>query len=252
MDDMGFKVSAVPADDLFRFPEEIGKLGSTAKVGAALLRAMRPMGMVYFTVTSFPRKDRPTASRFLISNVDSGWIDRYFADRYYEDDPRQRAVSVMGEPVSFQQIRDGKAGFVPTEGQIRMLDGLCQAGRSHGLVVPAFGPQGDRGIIYLSGPGPDPAPRARTVLQFLSLHTYTRMRTLFPLEAAPAEAPLTAREVQVLTLARRGFNDREVARSVAISARTVRFHFENARRKLRASSRAEAIATAINLHLLPS
>jgi DNA-binding CsgD family transcriptional regulator len=32
--------------------------------------------------------------------------------------------------------------------------------------------------------------------------------------------------------------------------RTVRFHFENARRKLGTSTRAEALARAMNLHLI--
>lgn len=55
-----------------------------------------------------------------------------------------------------------------------------------------------------------------------------------------------------MVMAQRGLSDEEIAMVTGITVRTVRFHFENVRRKTHARSRSEAIATAINLHLLPS
>jgi DNA-binding CsgD family transcriptional regulator len=61
---------------------------------------------------------------------------------------------------------------------------------------------------------------------------------------------LSTREVEVLRAARDGHRDAAIAETLGLSVRTVRFHFENARRKLGSSTRAEALARAMNLHLI--
>jgi DNA-binding NarL/FixJ family response regulator len=68
-----------------------------------------------------------------------------------------------------------------------------------------------------------------------------------PTEGATA---LSAREVAVLRAARDGHRDSVIAEHLGISVRTVRFHFENPRRKLGSSTRAEALARAMNIHLI--
>lgn len=57
--------------------------------------------------------------------------------------------------------------------------------------------------------------------------------------------PLSHRECQVLALVARGFTTADAARDLRLSPATVRTHVENARRKLNARSRAEAVAAAV-------
>ena len=61
-------------------------------------------------------------------------------------------------------------------------------------------------------------------------------------EAAPV---LTAREAEVLAAVGAGLSNKEVARRLDISAHTVKFHLEQAFRKLGAGSRAEAVAKGL-------
>ena len=61
-------------------------------------------------------------------------------------------------------------------------------------------------------------------------------------EAVPV---LTAREAEVLAAVGAGLSNKEVARRLGISAHTVKFHLEQAFRKLGAGSRAEAVAKGL-------
>lgn len=61
-------------------------------------------------------------------------------------------------------------------------------------------------------------------------------------EAAPI---LTAREAEVLAAVGAGLSNKEIARRLGISAHTVKFHLEQAFRKLGAGSRAEAVAKGL-------
>lgn len=57
--------------------------------------------------------------------------------------------------------------------------------------------------------------------------------------------PLTPREVEVLTLVGQGLTNKAIARRLAISVHTVKFHLEALFLKLEAVSRAEAVAKGL-------
>jgi DNA-binding CsgD family transcriptional regulator len=68
-------------------------------------------------------------------------------------------------------------------------------------------------------------------------------------EALPAE-PLTARELEVLRHLARGERNREIGAALAISEHTAKFHVAQIIAKLRASSRAHAVAKALRAGLV--
>lgn len=63
--------------------------------------------------------------------------------------------------------------------------------------------------------------------------------------AEEASSVLTPREAEVLAAVGAGLSNKEVARRLGISAHTVKFHLEQAFRKLGAGSRAEAVAKGL-------
>jgi DNA-binding CsgD family transcriptional regulator len=65
----------------------------------------------------------------------------------------------------------------------------------------------------------------------------------------PAE-PLTARELEVLRHLARGERNREIGAALAISEHTAKFHVAQIIAKLRASSRAHAVAKALRAGLV--
>lgn len=61
---------------------------------------------------------------------------------------------------------------------------------------------------------------------------------------------LTPREIQILRMVAMGKTSQEIANDLRISEVTVKWHIANTMRKLGASSRAEAVASALKRNLL--
>jgi LuxR family transcriptional regulator, quorum-sensing system regulator SolR len=71
-----------------------------------------------------------------------------------------------------------------------------------------------------------------------------------PGTAYVARAPLSAREVEILTLASHGKTGLEMALSLAITERTVAFHINNIIEKLGVSNKTHAVAVALRQGLI--
>ncbi|MFC8075828.1 LuxR C-terminal-related transcriptional regulator [Streptomyces sp. NPDC057307] len=71
-------------------------------------------------------------------------------------------------------------------------------------------------------------------------------RAMLPrhLSAVPTHAPLTSRESEVLQLVRRGMANKEIARRLGLSEKTIKFHVSNVLAKAHVESRAQLIASA--------
>jgi LuxR family quorum sensing-dependent transcriptional regulator len=63
-------------------------------------------------------------------------------------------------------------------------------------------------------------------------------------------AGLTEREIQCLALIARGRSDRTVGVQLGIAQSTAHEYLENAKRKLKARTRAEAVALAVSLGII--
>ncbi|MEU6995132.1 response regulator transcription factor [Streptomyces sp. NPDC046465] len=74
----------------------------------------------------------------------------------------------------------------------------------------------------------------------------TVMRATLPrhLSAVPTHTPLTSRESEVLQLVRRGMANKEIARRLGLSEKTIKFHVSNVLAKAHVASRAQLIASA--------
>lgn len=68
----------------------------------------------------------------------------------------------------------------------------------------------------------------------------------------PAPDRLSDREREVLGLIAEGLGNKQIARSLTISERTVKFHVASIFRKLGADNRAQAVALAVQRGLLPA
>jgi len=63
----------------------------------------------------------------------------------------------------------------------------------------------------------------------------------------PSRSGFSPREIDCLSLLVQGHTDREIARGLAITHATVRFHLDSARRKTNARSRTHLAALAVSL-----
>jgi DNA-binding NarL/FixJ family response regulator len=67
---------------------------------------------------------------------------------------------------------------------------------------------------------------------------------------ATPDVRVTARELEVLRLVARGRQNKEIARDLAVTERTVKFHLSALMRKLGVGNRVEAVSAAIRLGLI--
>ena len=117
--------------------------------------------------------------------------------------------------------------------------------RGDGLVVPVYdGEEPLAGFIF-GGEKPDTSALTRAMLQVLSHAAFARYRTLRHTKRPFTPHALTVREIQCLRAAASGRNDAQVGADLGISSRTVRFHMDGAKGKLKANTRVQAIAKAL-------
>lgn len=216
-----------------------------------LIQYSTEVGFPIVALGTLPTPEYAYPDDFVLSNWPEAWRIEYFEKGYGPHDPVRLAASLVSVPITLSEIRAGKAGFLPSPEALVML----AAGERHnvreGLIVPVFGPHGYRGLVCFFGLREAPSARERLYLHNLGLHAHHRLHELH-IRGRMTEGPaaLTEREVAVLRAARDGHRDAGIAALLGVTARTVRFHFENARRKLGTSTRAEALARAINLYLI--
>ncbi len=244
------KVRSAPAPDVFAAIAAFRDARTPQEVGALLLAALTPFGLRHYAIGGMPTPADPNPTSFMFHNWPDEWQRMYFERNFAAIDPVPRAAMASAVPLTIGELRAGKAGFMPgPEADAYFAAGEALVG-GKGLIVPIHGPHGYHGIAVLVGHSEAFSPEDRARLQVLAIHAHGRMLDLFG-GAPAADGPLLSpRETEVLRQARAGMADDEIAGALGISTRTVRFHFENARTKLGVKTRAEALVTAVGLHLL--
>lgn len=117
--------------------------------------------------------------------------------------------------------------------------------RGDGLVVPVFENEEPVAGFLFGGETIDASALARAMLKILSHAAFERYRSLKSGKRPFTPHALTTREIQCLRAAASGKSDAEIGADLTISSRTVRFHIDGAKAKLKATTRVQAIAKAL-------
>jgi DNA-binding CsgD family transcriptional regulator len=146
------------------------------------------------------------------------------------------AIASGGEVVALVHAGGGRGARPPTElerelvelfaeglGRVLERAALEQALARHRGELAAASRFLERRLGAASQPSPEPLPPPRAAI-------------------AVDGDPLTGRELEVLALLERGQSNRELAQALGIAEGTVKYHVKNILRKLRARSRADAVA----------
>jgi LuxR family transcriptional regulator, quorum-sensing system regulator BjaR1 len=181
-----------------------------------------------------------------------GWPDSF--RKFYVEaglvhrDPVVEGLRHRHAPFTWSELRkDRKLSSLGTEA----LQALYDNGWTEGLAVPI--PRGNLrfGLIGLTCRRHPFSAIEKSLLTMLSLCFHERLRNLAPKHGfAIPPLGLTRREIDCLRLIARGATDREVGRKLGISESTAHEHFETAKKKLKASTRAEATAVAVSLAII--
>ncbi len=164
-------------------------------------------------------------------------IDRAFV---YTTAPYVQRALLSAEPFLISELRNDPKTVGRWSGL--MADEVTQG---DGLVVPVYDDGEPVAGFLFGGKKPNTSPLARAMLQVLSHAAFARYRTLKHTKRPFTPHALTVREIQCLRAAASGRNDAQIGGDLGISSRTVRFHMDGAKGKLKANSRVQAIAKAL-------
>jgi LuxR family quorum sensing-dependent transcriptional regulator len=128
-------------------------------------------------------------------------------------------------------------------------DALGEADIGEAACATSYGSVGTIASLHLGFAGRDIAPETVRAAQLAGLMLTERLVDFRDWEDDDLPA-LSSRERDCLSYTADGLRDREIAALLAISETTVRFHIDNARKKLGAANRVQAIAKLARLGLL--
>jgi DNA-binding CsgD family transcriptional regulator len=228
---------------------KLASLPTTSAVSRFLEEQTTDLGFPVHVIAPVPTEQYPVAEgAFLVQNWPPEWHETYHERGFAAFDPIPVIAPLLTKPVSIDDVFAGRAGITPDPRAAQIRAYADSLGNPQGILVPIFGPLGYRAIVCFAGPGPVPGPEGMALFQVLATFAHNRVRELAA-KSHKAQV-LSAREIEVLQCARDGLSDIAAAERLQVTVRTIRFHFTRIRRKLGASNRSQAVATAVQAGFL--
>ncbi len=201
---------------------------------------------------------RPSAKsrQFVYTSLSDAWVQRYSACDYIDIDPRVRQVAKTSLPVVWDQST-WRGHSVDID---RFLDDCLTTGVASGISLPIRDIGNRPTLLALSSATRvNSQERLRVIMKDMAavllfaqyLHEVVMLPSVEKIVGQREPIPtLSRRECECLSLGARGFGSADIATCMSITPRTVQMYFDNARTKLGASNRQEAVALAIKHGLI--
>jgi DNA-binding CsgD family transcriptional regulator len=222
---------------------------SAAQVSAAASPILAELGIHDMSVVERPATDADAPNAVLFTTVDETQTAKYRARGYASADPIVQRTLKGDMPRLLSGI--GEENLSPLERKI-FASYQCASGSKDGLVIPVRRSVHPDGVIVFGGVAPDLSSVAQSALTVLGHCIYGRIEELRALPAVQetVQTPLSPREAEVLGWIAKGKSDAEIAVILGLSERTARFHAANAKVKLDATTRVQAVTKALDLGLI--
>jgi DNA-binding CsgD family transcriptional regulator len=223
----------------------IRNLAARAEGPDAAFAAFEAWGFERAVFADFSLENGTGLLRGASSDYPVDWLRLYVAEELGRFDPVLRRARSSVTPIDW-------ASFA-ADTSARRFFSMAQAngvGR-HGVTIPLHAPRGGFAVLSLSADCSEAAWRGlldvRTADAVLVAHHLLASSSWRPPEPPPA---LSGREAECLRWCAAGKTVLEIASIIGVSERTVRFHLENARRKLDAVNSRHAAARALQFGLI--
>jgi LuxR family transcriptional regulator, quorum-sensing system regulator BjaR1 len=227
------------------FVDEIRDAVDHAEICRRMSLEVARIGYCYVSVWDFPRPGQSYTSGVLFNSRPPEYCERYEERHYAAIDPLIRAVRRTLAPVVWSDIPKGE---ISKEAKLLFHDAR-DTGANNGIVVPIVSASGSISIFSASGYKPDVSPRARSAVEIVGIYSRQLLqRTAKAAADVPAPRPiLTRREREIMTWIAAGKTDEEISCILHIRRETVTTHVNNAKLKLNATRRTQAVVQALRL-----
>ena len=209
-----------------------------------LREAIEALGGEAGVFCSFVREDESTDSyRFMVA-CDAVWCSEYQTGGWWANDPCLIYAATRSEPARVSDLR------ILTRGQKDLLSEAAKHGFASGAVFPA--PSGGgvsrMGCLTLGSSNPnylagDDFSQVRLNGRLLAMELNEWYIAKIRQEVI-LSAKLTAEDIELLTLEKRGLKSKEIARELGTTPSSVDSRFQRLNARLNAASRAESAKIA--------
>ncbi len=217
-------------------------------------RLVRSMGFDRFVMAIIPDPERtPYQPPLMVGSYPTGWKEHYENEHFELIDPATQHCSLHVHPLAwsnslFNATAASAAFYEEARSYGISAGGSCPLPRE-GALLAGFG--------FSRNQDADAAYRdvlhvlpSMYMLSSFVYETLCRLVASSPTASQDGVSRLTPRERECLLLASKGLSDQKIADRLRTTRRTVHYHIANAKEKLGATSRAQAIARAILLNLI--
>jgi LuxR family quorum sensing-dependent transcriptional regulator len=218
--------------------------------GAAFFAGMQPFGVKALFARSYPSRAAHVATETLARQQHvytrvspPGWEEAYARERLDRGSPLIRGIQTRAESFIWSDV------FPATNSEWRGWSVLEDFKLENGIGVPVHGPGGYCAVVSMGFERIDLSPRERHAIDLAAVALHDEMRRLSPVPQDACLA-LSDRERDAIGFVAEGKSDWEIGVIMGIAQATAHSHVENAKRKLGARTRAQAVARAMRLGLI--
>ena len=237
-------------DETLEFIDRIETAPNAQAISSELLSITSRYGLDLLIAGTMPRPQANQSAQresVLFQGWPVSWLQRYIEKEYVFVDPVIRRIQSNLSPFDWAEAE-------PDPSCQQFAKHVLGEAREHGLgagfAVPLITLEGDIAAVSLGGERMEIPPKAEGMIGLISTYAMGRAIQLRAKDAAELKDPLTSRETECLRWAAAGKSEWEIGAILGISEHTAERHLLNAKNKLRAVNRVQAVAEAIRTGII--
>lgn len=215
----------------------MGAAATGEAVGHALFSIAEPFGIESMIIVDTTHLFNRIGPALVFATAGRAPIETFDRERPFAQHPLTLHAQQTDEPFLISWLR--KERETSEADWWKSLPPHLRKGDGDGIVVPVHDAGRLAWFTGFIGRSPDINGRTLSLLGAAAHAAYDRFQEL--LDAKVDSSPLTSREAECLAWVAQGKTDTETAAILGISARTVRFHIDNAKKKLGVATRIQAV-----------
>jgi LuxR family transcriptional regulator, quorum-sensing system regulator BjaR1 len=223
------------------FVDAIEASKTAASVISQFEKVIGELGFHAYIMAGVPMSGQSLSDLTIANGWPAEWFELYNREQLHADDPVPRHCINTLNPFEWKDVSyDRKSDRAAHRVMMLARDfGLCE-----GFCIPIHYDDAV-GAVSIAGEQPYLDAETRGALHLMGVFTHGRLRALYRPTAAACGRRLSGIEAEVLRWAARGKTAWETGQILGISERNVRWHIEEAQRKLMTNNKTATVATAI-------